>query len=296
LKQKIMTDQQIIPLPDQNLVLAESGPMRLFIQAWFGENPLLKLGVEAAERSFDFLNQVAANQFILKQLPNRISVKSKDPIPRSMINSVSIMESDDLTPMAAVAGAIADAVADWLWTKKVTKVIVNNGGDIAIRLAKNETTKIGLRSNVNRQDISYTIRLKGSQHSWGINTSGLGGRSFTRGIASAVTVFAKTSTIADAAATGIANECYVNDRAIIQLPAEQLDPNTDLQGVPVTVEVGHLSEELWSKAIAQAKRKAETLVSKDIIQGAVIVADGKMVLTDDFTSAISNDFVSKREF
>ena len=50
-----MTDQQIIPLPDQNLVLAESGPMRLFIQAWFGENPLLKLGVEAAERLPDVL-------------------------------------------------------------------------------------------------------------------------------------------------------------------------------------------------------------------------------------------------
>ncbi len=76
---------------------------------------------------------------------------------------------------------------------------------------------------------------------WGVTTSGVGGRSLTRGIASAVTVLAANASVADAAATAIANACFVEDDRIIQVPAEKIDPNTDLTGIRVTTEVGPLS-------------------------------------------------------
>ena len=92
--------------------------------------------------------------------------------------------------------------------------------------------------------------------SWGITTSGLGGRSFTRGIASAVTVLAENSSLADAASTAIANDCFVEDSSIIQVPAGQIDLNTDIAMVKVTVGVGVLNPAKKAQAVQNALSKA----------------------------------------
>ena len=110
--------------------------------------------------------------------------------------------------MAAVAGTIADATADFLAESGLTRVIVNNGGDVAVRLAEGEKVSVGIRPDVNRPRVSHRLLLAPEMDIGGVCTSGLGGRSFTRGIASAATVFANRAAIADAAATAVANATF----------------------------------------------------------------------------------------
>ena len=236
-----MTDKIIVKLEDQNCVMAENGPMRIVIQAWDKEKPDLEMASKAAEFSFACLAQVAQNHERLKQQPFKIP-EGLDPIPVDMMKSVMATGENSLTPMAAVAGSIADAVANWLFNKGMSRVIVNNGGDIAIRLAENETAKVGIKTDIKNPNISHVVELSSCHPSWGINTSGLGGRSLTRGIASAVTAFARASSLADAAATSIANACFARDDSIVQVMAQKIDPLTDIKAVPVTVKIGQLTK------------------------------------------------------
>jgi uncharacterized protein len=186
--------------------------------------------------------------------------------------------------MAAVAGTIADAVANWLFEKGSTRVIVDNGGDIAVRIAEGQTVNVGVRPQISSRRISHVIHLESDRLTWGVTTSGVGGRSFTRGIASAVTVLATTASIADAAATAIANACFVKDNRITQVPAEKIDPNTDLPGIYVTTEVGPLSSGKIRSAINRARQKADCLSRKGIIVGAVIALAGVYEITDSMKS------------
>ena len=132
-----------------------------------------------------------------------IKVLPENGLAQRMIESVRAIGDMDLTPMAAVAGTIADGVADWLFARGPTKVVVDNGGDIAIRLAAGETATVGIRPQINCSDISHIAYLDERRLSWGVTTSGRGGRSFTRGIASAVTVIAENASINIAAGTPI---------------------------------------------------------------------------------------------
>jgi ApbE superfamily uncharacterized protein (UPF0280 family) len=188
--------------------------------------------------------------------------------------------------MAAVAGAIADAVASYLFDQGMDRVIVNNGGDIAICLAREDRVRVGIRTNIDTG--RATLRVTLGPPGWGVNTSGLGGRSLTRGIASAATAFARTSSLADAAATAIANACFVQDPAVVQAPAQTLDPLTDIKGIPVTVSVGPLPAEKIALALDRARIKAEDYVNKGIIQGAVIAAGRQLVLTREFSCQVGS--------
>ena len=130
-------EQSIVPL-DAETILAECGPMRLAIRAWQNSRPQIDLCRQAAEASFACLEAVAAHKTALSRFAPNISVLPENPLARRMIESVRAIGDMDLTPMAAVAGTIADAVADWIFERGPTKVVVDNGGDIAIRLAAGE--------------------------------------------------------------------------------------------------------------------------------------------------------------
>ena len=281
-----MTDKIIVKLEDQNSVMAENGPMRMIIQAWDKGKPDLEIASKAAEFSFACLAQVASHHEILKQHPFQIP-EGLDPIPFDMMESVMATGEKELTPMAAVAGSIADAVANWLFKQGMSRVIVNNGGDIAIRFAENETARVGIKTNIKNPNISHVVELSSRHPSWGINTSGLGGRSLTRGIASAVTAFARTSSLADAAATAIANACFVRDDAIAQVMAQEIDPHTDIRGVPVTVKVGQLKKSCVTQAMNTALNKAEKYIEMGIIQGALIAVGNELVITHQFNDRIA---------
>jgi len=282
-----MSYEQVIMQLDEETVLAECGPMRLAIRAWQHGKPQIDLCRQAAQRSFAYLEAVANQKTVLSDFARNINVLPRNALAQRMVESVRAIGDMDLTPMAAVAGTIADAVADWLYGHGPTKVVVDNGGDIAIRLAAAETASVGIRPQINRFDISHIARLDDRRSSWGVTTSGLGGRSFTRGIASAVTVIAENASIADAAATAIANACFVEDSSIVQIPAEQLDPNTDLKGVNVTVDVGALSTCKKIQAVKMALSKADALCRQEIITGALIALEDIFVITQSVRELIA---------
>lgn len=204
------------------------------------------------------------------------------PMPlRLMVEAVLEVGDLTLTPMAAVAGTFADLAGDWLVEKGASKVMINNGGDIAIRLLGKEKTKLGLTPSIDASGYSHILQLSAEDGIGGVATSGFGGRSFTKGIASAVTVVAKTARGADTCATLIANHCFTEDPGILRLPAEQLDPNTDIPGHLVTVKFEGLSPQTKTKALENGLRKAIELKSKGCIHGAVIFLDDMMVMIPD---------------
>lgn len=279
-------EQSIIAIDDES-VLVECGPMRLVIRAWKKGQPQIEVARGAAEESIGYLEQVARCRSVLIQLiPDIVSLQEED-LAAKMITAVEAVGDVDLTPMAAVAGTIADAVADWLVGQNMDRVIVDNGGDIALRLKAGETATVGIRPRLDNFQISHLLRLDGSQASWGVTTSGVGGRSLTRGIASAVTVLAANASVADAAATAIGNACFVADGNIIQAPAESLDPNTDLAGLSATIEVGELLPEKVLKAIESARQKAEMLSQQKIIRGAFIALQNVFAISDGLKPYIS---------
>ena len=265
-----MSYEQSIAFIDDESVLAECGPMRLVIRAWKGNEPKIDLVRQAAAESFTYLERIARFRSELSRPFLDIKVQPQDDLAKEMLYSVEIIGDGDLTPMAAVAGTIADAVANWLFEREATKVIVDNGGDIAVRLAEGESVTVGVRPRVTSRHISQEINLDSGRSAWGVTTSGVGGRSLTRGIASAVTVLSTKASLADAAATDIANACFVKDDRIIQLPAEKIDPTSDLKDIPVTTEVGPLSSEKILAAINSARQKADDFSQKGIIDGAFI--------------------------
>ena len=274
-----MPYEQSIASIDSETVLAECGPMRLVIRAWNKKQPHIKLARQAAEESISYLERIARCRPLLSRPVPEIEDLPEDELALGMINSTRAIGDADLTPMAAVAGTIADAVADRLFEQGLTRVFVDNGGDIAVRMAEGETVTVGVRPQVSSPLISHVIHLDCRRSSWGVTTSGLGGRSFTRGIASAVTVLARNASVADAAATAVANACFVEDKAILQLPAENMDPNSDLTGIHVTAEVGPLRPDKVSIALNTARRKAEYLSQKDVIIGAFITLDNVIVIS-----------------
>ncbi len=286
----MILDRKVEVLPGGKAVLVENGPLRLVIQAFSGSVAKIELVKEAADYAFDCLDRVAGLQQLLKQRHGLITSPPKDIIASVMWESVHLIGDEDLTPMAAVAGTIADFVADWLFSHDVTKVIVDNGGDIAIRLKTGEIARVGFRSVVDSQEITHVIHLDSKFSFWGVNTSGMGGRSLTRGIASAVTVFAKSSSVADAAATAVANDCFAEDEKICQVPARIVDRHTDLGDMLVTISTIGVSEETEKRALQYGLKKAEQLLERGVIRGAVIAVGSKTMLTTEFLDRVG-DFI-----
>jgi hypothetical protein len=157
--------------------------------------------------------------------------------------------------MAAVAGAVADEMLQaMLAGRNLDKAYVNNGGDIAIHLAPGQS----LRAGIFAQALDGAVTLTHDRPVRGIATSGRAGRSFSLGIADSATVLAATAAAADAAATLIANAVNVDHPSIDRRPARDLDPDSDLQDLPVTVAIGtlpqHLIEEALDCGLAEARR------------------------------------------
>ncbi len=202
-----MWESQILTLDDQ-VVMVECGPMRMFIDGSFEGARQPDLCQRAGAAAIGFLEQIAKYRDSVMMPAAGLTEPSEGLLVHTMWAAASIIGDDDLTPMAAVAGTIADATADLLAESGLTRVIVNNGGDVAVRLAKGEKVSVGIRPDVNRPRISHRLFLAPEMDIGGVCTSGLGGRSFTRGIASAATVFANRAAIADAAATAVANATF----------------------------------------------------------------------------------------
>ena len=181
--------------------------------------------------------------------------------------------------MAAVAGAVADEVlAAMTAGTALDKAYVNNGGDIAVHLAAGQTLTRGDRRH--RPWFRRPPAHRAGDPVRGIATSGWRGRSFSLGIADAVTVLAATAAAADAAATVVANAVDLPGHpAIERVPARELAPDSDLGDRPVTYRVGELTRAEIDKALDNGTAEAQRLRQRGAITGAALflAGDSRMV-------------------
>ncbi|MGI9860763.1 hypothetical protein SDD30_05160 [Moorella naiadis] len=198
-----------------------------------------------------------------------------------MYLAVKTTGAPELTPMAAVAGTIAELVGDYLVEQGATKVLVNNGGDIAIHLGRGEKTRVGIAPRLGVAPSHY-LEVKAGDHLGGIATSGRGGRSFTLGIADAAVAVASTAAVADACATVLGNAVNVDSPLIQRRPARELDPATDIPDLLVTTAVGPLAAELQDTALERGIAKGRQLVEAGVLRGAVVFLNGKMRQYPDY--------------
>jgi hypothetical protein len=148
-----------------------------------------------------------------------------------------------------------------------------------LHLAGREQFTVGLLDRPDRQGLMRTTVIDADDPARGIATSGRHGRSFSLGIADAVTVLAKTASQADAAATIIANAVDLPGHpAIVRLPANELQPDSDLGARLVTREVGALSESEIEQALEAGADCARRLLAAGLIEGAALRLKGEMLL------------------
>ncbi len=193
-------------------------------------------------------------------------------IARKMVEAASAVGPEELTAMSAVAGAVSDAIKAFLVDEGFDLALVNNGGDIAAYSALDETISLGTADP--RGGLKgLSLKIKGP-FELGIATSGLGGRSLTKGCADSVTVIAESAAIADAAATFVCNATCISSPLIKVALSEALDPETDIRGEIVTVEAGALAPLEIASALQKGLANASDLKRRGLIMDAVISVKG----------------------
>jgi uncharacterized protein len=251
----------------------------------------LILDGDGTEDSVDLAFAVATARFlrVLDELVEELSAlrsrtepstRFRSPIARRMQMAAAQFLPEFSTPMVAVAGAVADEIcAAATATENLDRLVVNNGGDIALYLSPETEVRVGLVAGdpVVARPIGV-LRLAASEPVRGVATSGWRGRSWSFGIADSATVLAASAATADAGATFVANAVNLPDhREIQRRPAVEVDDNSDLGARLVTVAVGHLSDDEADAALTSGIDQANTLVEAGMIRGAVITLRGRMM-------------------
>jgi ApbE superfamily uncharacterized protein (UPF0280 family) len=162
---------------------------------------------------------------------------------------------------------------------RLDRAYVNNGGDIALHLADGEQFKVGLMDRPDGQGLMRTVIVDAADPVRGVATSGRHGRSFSLGIADAVTVLARTASEADAAATIIANAVDLPGHpAVVRVPAHDLQPDSDLGARLVTRDVGELSGSEIEGALGAGAACARELLAAGLIEGAALRLLGETIV------------------
>lgn len=203
-------------------------------------------------------------------------------VARRMWRACLPFEKPFITPMAAVAGAVADEILECYRSPAVHAASVNNGGDIALHLDAAERMRVAvvpdIHQAVSRPTERFDFDLTGDSEIRGIATSGWRGRSFSMGIADSVTVLARTAAEADAAATVIGNAVNSTYPGICKQPAIEIQPDSDLGERLVTVDVPQLPSQVASEAVGNARAVANHLASSKLIAAALIICQGEVAV------------------
>ncbi len=236
--------------------------------------------LETAHASAWFRFQTVLSELVAELPALRLPVRGPCPlqgvIARRMWHACRPYHSMFITPMAAVAGSVAQELIGYYEREGVNRAWINNGGDIALHLAPGASVRVGLFADLARldpDDVCAEACFDVREHTpvRGIATSGWRGRSFSLGIADSVTVLACTAARADAAATMIANAVDVADARIRRVPANELKDDSDLGDMLVTVDVPRLEAVLVQRALQAGQKRASELQREGLIHAAVLV-------------------------
>ncbi|MFL2818078.1 MAG: hypothetical protein ACJ0BR_00325 [Candidatus Puniceispirillales bacterium] len=247
-----------------NRLFLQHGPINIVLEALGIDR---SLAYTYAKKYFEtLLDELVLDQQLLKKkvVLNR---KFNNKISQSMQNATEKFIPSFITPMAAVAGSIADNILRVVINNtNLEKAYVNNGGDVSFYLNKNQIMKSSLAAIPN-----MIAEIKYKDKSRGIATSGWRGKSFSRGIADSVTVLANNAAMADAAATMICNAVDIYDHPNIKKkPANEIYEESDLNNLLITVEVGELTKVEIKQALKNGYHTAMKYVQEDLINTALI--------------------------
>jgi ApbE superfamily uncharacterized protein (UPF0280 family) len=255
-----------------NRLHLQHGPIDLIISA-DGEAEAVGCAYQAAQSAFPgILPRLVSELAVLRTPIGDAMPGVHGPVARRMAHACWPYRSQFITPMAAVAGSVADEMVMIMCdAAPLRRLIVNNGGDIAIHLGEGESAIAGVVTRPDQPHIAGTIRISCSDPARGVATSGWRGRSQSRGIADAVTVLAHDAAKADAAATMIANTVDADHPAVRRAPARSVKDDSDLGDLEVTVEVGPLPQAIVAEALARGEAQAKTFLASGLICGAVLM-------------------------
>jgi ApbE superfamily uncharacterized protein (UPF0280 family) len=158
-----------------------------------------------------------------------------DPFPSSegdpelVLRMIRESAKAGVGPMAAVAGAFAEAALRAMLDAGAPEAIVDNGGDIAFFIRRPVTVGIYAGSSPVR-DLAFEVLPRGA--TFGICTSsGTVGPSFSYGKADAAVVVSPNVALADAAATALGNR--VKEEADLGSCFDFMETIPDIEGAMV---------------------------------------------------------------
>ena len=273
----------------------QHGPIDIVIGAHGAPLALAQAHQAAWSRFTQVLEELVAELPLLRQpLPlTRLAANGISPlrgaIARRMWAACAPYHAGFITPMAAVAGSVAQELMACYDRPGVDRAWVNNGGDIALHLAPGASVRVGLFADLGRiqgavADLARGKALQDTDAQWeiahaspvrGMATSGWRGRSFSLGIADSVTVLAATAAQADAAATVVANAVNVVHPAVVRRPACELRDDSDLGALRVTVDVPRLPSAAVRDALQEGLNSALALQRAGLIQDCILVCQGQ---------------------
>ncbi|MBX9822876.1 UPF0280 family protein [Afipia birgiae] len=254
------------------------GPIDLIIEA-HGTMPNIRAAYEAAIQRFTgLLDELCDELPELRKAAQPDACYLNGDIARRMHYAVVPFAAHHfITPMAAVAGSVAEEILGaMIRVADLDRAYVNNGGDIALHLGDGQFFTVGLVDRPDTPGLIGKTVIAASDTTRGIATSGWRGRSFSLGIADAVTVLARTAAKADAAATIIANAVDLpGHQAIVRRPASDIQPDSDLGVRLVTREVGRLPLADIEIALEAGASCARRLVVAGLMNGAALHLQGE---------------------
>ncbi|MGH8675881.1 MAG: UPF0280 family protein [Burkholderiales bacterium] len=262
-------------LPESRLHL-QHGPIDLVIEVW-AERREVELAYEQAWARFQDILPTLVTELSLLRAPLREPYPlARGPVARRMIAACWPHRGVFITPMAAVAGAVADELlAALLAGRALARAYVNDGGDIALHIGPGEQFDAGIVNDPQRPELAASVRIDADSPVRGVATSGWRGRSQSLGIADAVTVLARTAAAADAAATLIANAVDADHPSIRRLPARDVKHDSDLGDLPVTVAVGRLPPDTIAEALERGCAAAHAMRDAGLIEAAYVALQGE---------------------
>jgi uncharacterized protein len=269
---------QVRFLADGRRLHLQDGPIDLIVEARGNETNLRAAYDAAARRFTGLLDELCDELPTLRQAADPARCPLQGKVARRMHAAVAPFSADHfITPMAAVAGAVAEEILGAMVREAhLDRAYVNNGGDIALYLADGEHFTVGLIDRPDRHSLMRTMIINADDPTRGVATSGRHGRSFSLGIADAVTVLARTASQADAAATIIANAVDLpGHHAIVRCPAHDLQPDSDLGARLVTRAIGELSAGEITDALEAGADCARKLLAAGLIDAAALHLHGE---------------------
>lgn len=249
----------------------QHGPIDLIVDARGDAAEVEAAQEQCWQRFADVLDTLVTELPLLRSPLGAAVPLARGPVARRMVAATWPHRAAWITPMAAVAGAVADEMlAALLAGRTLERACVNDGGDIAFFVSGPAVWEVGVVDDPRLARVAARLRIDSRSPARGVATSGWRGRSHSFGIADAVTVLADTAAAADAAATLIANAVDAVHPAIERRPARALQPDSDLGERLVTVAVGPLPADVAAVALGSGLACARSMQARGLIREACL--------------------------